>query len=247
MKATSFSNETYEDGFSPTIEGLSRMFPKFNTLNAGVMFNHGAGGTAASFNEAYGRQGELSTRCVNEGYLGVSGDNGGTQTWGNPTSIARMESNRQILFSMGNVEKYALVGGSMGGQNSINFAAAAKVKPSAIVCIIPVMNVEDIRANNRDGYAPLIDAAYAGGYNETRDGQFHNPYTMRNMSKLMGIPTLIFYGASDTLCLPSFVTGYCAADPTNRTAVSMPYGHQEEAYAAVDQNMVVDFLNDNLR
>lgn len=246
MKALTFTIENYEDGFSPASEGLSRMWPKFNTKDAGIMYIHGAGGTASSFNEAYGRQGEMSTRLVNEGFLGVSGDNGGPQTWGNPTSIMRLESNRIALNGMGPINKYGLIGGSMGGQNAINFAAQANIKPSAIVCIIPVMNVEDIRANNRDGYAPLINAAYGGTYSEATMGQFHNPYTMRSMTKLMGIPTLIFYGAADTLCLPAFATGYCDADPTFRTAVSMPYGHQEEAYAAVDQDMVVDFFNEHL-
>lgn len=250
MINSQWSNEAYSDGASPSSEGLLRLRPKFNPREdmGGVMFVHGAGSGATYCMDAYGRQGILTQRIISEGYSGISGDNGGPQTWGNPTSVRRIESNLSELFGMGNVEagKYALVSGSMGGLNSFNYAAQAAVKPSAIVTVIPVINLEDIRANNRGGYGSLINAAYSGGYNESTMGQFFNPYTMRNADKLKGIPTLIFYGASDTLCLPTYATQFVAADPTYRQAVSLPYGHQEEAYAAVDHDMVIAFLEEHL-
>lgn len=221
--------------------------PKFpsSTLKPGVAFVHGAGSNADYCISPYGNQGQLTNRIISEGYPGIAGDNGGQQTWGNATSATAMGQYLTRLQARPDAQSgaYALIGASMGGIVSLNYAAQATVKPRAIVLAIPVINPEDIRANNRSGYATFVNGAYGGAYNEATMGATYNPYTMRSMSKLTGIPMLIFYGATDALCLPTYAQQFVAADPTYRTGVSVPYGHEEAAYASVNQQQVIDFLN----
>lgn len=250
MMQQSWRTETYSDAVNPATEGVLELQPKFpsSQSRSGVMFVHGAGSGGTYCLEAYGRQGVLTNRIVSEGWNAVAGDNAGPQTWGNDSAIRRMDSNLVNLGGLPgtNLEKYALVSGSMGGLNSINYAARVAHKPAAIVTVIPVINIEDIRANNRSGYAAAINSAYPGGYQEARDGVNYNPYTMRAMEKIIGIPMLLIYGTSDTLCLPSFVEAFAAADPTNRVLSPVPYGHEEAAYAAVDHDEVIAFLKEHL-
>lgn len=216
------------------------------TRTGTAVFVHGAGSNATYCLDNYGTQ-SLRTYRIGNIVRTLSGDNGGTQTWGNAASVTALDSYVTKAKSNAGNGKYALVGDSMGGLVALNYAAQATVKPSAIVLTIPVLNPEDIRANNRWSYASLVNAAYGGSYNEATMGSTRNPYTMRNDAKLKGIPMLIFYGATDDLCLPSFAQAFAAADPTNRTLVSLPSGHEEASYAATDKAQIVSFLEQRLR
>lgn len=225
---------------------ISPKFP-YAPVMKGVSYVHGAGSNADYCLSPLGNQ-AARTFTVSSKYPAIAGDNGGQQTWGNDTAITRLGGNLTRLQARADVHdsEYALIGDSMGGIVSLNYAAQATVKPKAMVMVIPVINIEDIRANNRSGYAASINAAYGGAYNESTMGATKNPYTMRAAAKLQGIPMLIFYGATDTLCLPTFVQQFAAADPTKRTLVSIPTGHDFDTYNAVNHQMILDFLNQNL-
>lgn len=228
---------TFKSGSVYSGENVVEVTPKFpeNPEMPGVAFVHGAGSGAAYLLDPYGLQ-SSKTLWVGSRYPSISGDNGGPQTWGNDLSTTRLGGYISALAARPDTtNNYALVGDSMGGIVSLNYAAQATVKPKAIVLTIPVLNIEDIRLNNRSGYGPSINTAYGGAYDEATMGATKNPHTMRAAAKLKGIPTLIFYGATDNLCLPEFATAYAAADPTFRTAVSIPRGHEEGAYTYVTQ------------
>ena len=243
MLSTNFKSDEVYPG-----EGVVEITPKFPfaPVMPGVAFVHGAGSLATYILDSYGRQ-AVKTLRVGSRYPAISGDNGGAQTWGNDLSITRLGGYLSALAARPDVNNnYALLGDSMGGIVSLNYAAQAAVKPKAIVLTIPVINIEDIRANNRSGYASLINAAYGGNYNEATRGSTKNPYTMRAAAKLRGIPMLIMYGANDQLCLPQFATEFAAADAANRQTIALPYGHEEAAYSAVNHKLVVDFLKEHL-
>lgn len=224
---------------------ISPKFP-YAPVMAGVAYVHGAGSRADYCLSPLGKQG-ARTNVVSSVFPGIAGDNGGVETWGNDVAVARLGGNLTRLAARSDVSgDYALIGDSMGGLNSLVYAAQATVKPKAIVMVIPVINPEDIRANNRSGYAASINAAYGGFYNEATLGATKNPYTMRAASKLAGIPMLIFYGLTDTLCLPAWVEAFAAADPTNRTLVPLPSGHDFDSYNAVDHKRVRDFLKEHI-
>ena len=214
---------------------------------AGVSYVHGAGSRADYCLAPLGNQG-ARTNTVSSVFPGIAGDNGGMFTWGNDLAVTRLGGYLARLAARPDVNAdYALIGDSMGGLNSLVYAAQATVKPKAIVMVIPVINPEDIRANNRGGYGASVNAAYAGGYNESALGATKNPHTMRAAAKLAGIPMLIFYGLTDTLCLPQWTEAFAAADPTNRELVALPTGHDFDSYNSVDHQRVLAFLNEQLR
>jgi pimeloyl-ACP methyl ester carboxylesterase len=213
-----------------------------------VSFVHAAGADGYNCLNPDAKQSRL-TQMVCADYVGVSGDNAGPQTWGNDASINALSINIETVRQKSFVHdtSYALVANSMGALVAINYAAQAAIKPKAIALVIPVISTNDIKESNRGGYAYLVDAAYGGAYNDSIHGDTHNPHRMRSMDKLKGIPFLIFYGRADTVCIPHYTEEFIAADPTVRTGIAMPYGHDYDSYNSVDQYQIAQFLRDHLK
>ena len=220
------------------------------TPKSGVMFVHGAGSTSLYCLLDDGKQGRLTRKIASAGYTGWSHDNGGPQTWGNDLALLRMSSGRDALRSQPGVTsggKIALVSASMGGLNSLAWIGAwtAGGGPSPVSCVvsvIPVLDLTDIHTNNRGGFASLINAAYGGAYSEASYGATHNPMTMAQAGRFTGIPMLIFYGTSDTICLPGRAQAFAAAVGSSVTLVPLAAGHDLTAYDLVDHDLAVDFL-----
>lgn len=244
MFATNFSIGTVSTG-----EQCVDMTPKYAAGQQfpGVAFVHGAGSTADYCLQPEPANQAALTQKVGSRFPAISGDNGGLLTWGNSLSLSRLGLYVQRLANRPDTtNEYALVSASMGGLVSFNFAAQAVKKPRAIVSVIPVINLNDIYLNNRDGYGAGIGAAYGGSYNEAMHGTTNNPYAMRDMDKLKDIPMLLFYGLTDTLCRPEFTEEFAAADPGNRILVPLESGHDYTSYANVDHDMIVQFLEEHL-
>lgn len=223
---------------------LSPKIPRPNQPLVGLV--HAAGTTAFGFVDPDAKQAYL-TRSVASEFPAVAGDNGGPQTWGNAASITALNSVLTKARLSANVHdtEYALIGNSMGGIVALNYAAQATVKPKAMVMVIPVINLADIKVNNREGYGQLINDAY-GNYDELSMGNTYNPYTMRAMAKLKNIPMLIFYGLADTVCIAEYTEAFINADPAYRTGVPLPYGHDYNTYGSVDQELIMEFLREHL-
>jgi len=217
-------------------------YPKRSKLPV-VLQSHGAQGYGASILDNYAKD-NWRTQMVASEYPMLSGDNGGFNTWGNDLSVQRLGGHLSYMQSRPDADptNYALIGGSMGAIVSLNYIAQATVKPKCFVGMIPVMNLNDFVQNNRGGYASFINAAYGGAYNEATMGATKSPHTMRASAKLMGIPMLLFYGLSDALCMPQYTQEFAAADPTNRTLVSYPSGHDSTTLSSVDNDMMMDFI-----
>lgn len=235
-------------GTTVASEGHLELQPKFlpSPKKNGVAFVHGAGSTALYCLDELGKQGRLTSLVVSAGYSASSDDNGGTSTWGNSSSTTKLATNVTHLRSRSDVKpasKVALISASMGGIVSLNYALANPTMVSCIVSVIPVINPEDIRANNRSGYAASINSAYGGTYVEATQGATRNPYTYRNNAAIADIPMLLIYGATDTLCLPTYVEAFAAAAPTKRTLVELASGHDFTSYDNVNHQQIVDFLN----
>ncbi|WP_162178488.1 alpha/beta fold hydrolase [Mycetocola saprophilus] len=179
------------------------------------------------------------------GYSATSGENGGPQTWGNLASLRGVDAHNALGQALPNVKtgKTALISGSMGGLISMNWAAANPDKVSCIVSVIPVCNVTDIVTNDREGYAQFANSAYTGGWSESAYGAGHNPFTLSQAGKLAGIPMLFFYGLTDKLCIPTWPEQMKRHAGNNITLVPLQSGHDYDSYAAVNQPMIVDFLN----
>lgn len=240
-------NTSYLNGTVYAGEHLIDVSPKipYSLTKPGIAFASGAGENALTWLgiDALGQ--ELDMYCSE--YPGVIGDNGGGATWGNATSITRLGGYISRLIGRSDTgSDYALIGNSMGGLVALNYAAQASVKPKCIVLQIPVINLEDIRANNRNGFAAAINVAYGGTYNEATMGATYNPYTMKDAAKLKNIPMLILYSTTDTICLPTFTTQFAAGDPSFRTLVPQTEGHSYAFYAAINKDAVLAFLKTHL-
>lgn len=238
----------YSVGTVVPAEGALVIRPKFKPLTPkqGVMFVHGAGSDSTYCISPLGVQSTLTNLIATEGYTGYSGDNGGPNTWGNVSAISRMTSGYGHLQAQGTrAGKVALVSASMGGLVSLVWAAQNKSKVSCIVSVIPVMNVTDIKTNNRGGYGAAIDAAYSGGWSEATYGAVHNPRTLAAAGKFSGIPMLLFYGLTDTLCVPAETEAFAASVGSSVELVALPSGHDFTSYGLVDHPRIVEFLNEH--
>lgn len=227
-------------------EGTLRIAPKYPapTPMYPVQYVHGAGSDATYCISPLGNQDTLTQMVAAAGFEANSGDNGGPDSWGNTTAIAGVNAhfNQGQAWTSAKTGKTALVSGSMGGLNSLNWAAANKAKVSCIVSVIPVLNTDDVFVNNRGGYKWTLNAAYPNGWTQATYGAAHNPFTMSAAGKFTGIPMLFFYGLTDTLCLPTWATQMAAHAGNNITLVPLNSGHDFDSYAAVDQPRIVDFL-----
>ena len=211
----------------------------------GVMFVHGAGSNSAYCLDATGRQGELTRKIALSGRHGFSHQNGGPATWGNDTALARMDAGYAWMHANLPIKsgKIALVSASMGGLNSLAWAARNPDKVACIASVIPVIDVTDIHGVPRLGgaYTYDINIAY-GGWTEAAYGATHNPLTLAKAGKYAGIPILFYYGLTDALCVPAKTEEFAAVVGSNVELVSLPSGHDFDSYNAVNHDHIVEFL-----
>jgi len=237
---------SYSVGTVVAAEAAVEIRPKYvtNPAKPGVLYVHGAGSDATYCIVPTASQSTLTNKITREGYLGFSGDNGGAATWGNPTSITRLTTAKTHLqTTMGaSSSGVVLVSGSMGGLNSLAWAAANPTLVSCIVSVIPVINVTDIVTNNRGGYAASINAAYSGGWSEATYGATHNPSTLAATGVFDNIPMLLFYGLTDTLCLPEHTEAFAATVGSNVELVPINDGHTFTTYDLVNHDQAVAFI-----
>jgi predicted esterase len=210
----------------------------------GVLYVHGheAANPAAWQWQLYIQRATLISRIAAAGHVVVTADLGGNSTWGNATVIARITAAKAYLLSLGVLStKIALVGQSMGAQNAMVWAAANPSLVSCLVTMIPVVDVNDLQVNNRGGLASDISSAYAGGWSEAVYGATHNPATIAAAGGLDSTPIQMWYGTSDTLCLPALAETF-AAQANLCEAHPIAGGHAESTIGNVDIDAVLAFI-----
>lgn len=241
---------TLKYGTFVTGEYHVEILPKYAppTPLPGVLHVHGAGGTGLTAINFYGDGDKHATNEFAEaGYVSLSPDLGGPQTWGSAAITDKMTAAVNYLHMLPNVApgKVVLYGQSAGGLAALNWAAANPSLVSCIVLIVPVVNLTDIKVNNRTGYASLVDAAYGGNYSEAVYGSTRNPKTMAAAGKYANIPILIHYGLTDTTCVPAETEQFAAIIGDTVDLVSHPTGHDMVTYESIDNRSLVDWVNAN--
>lgn len=197
----------------------------------GVVFCHGALESALSIpNPNLAGQYPLLNALSSQFCVGI-GDFSGN-AWGNSTAQSNVSSMITWMQSMGaKTGKVALVGVSMGTTTALNYAKANPSKVACVVSILPAVNVNDFAANNRDGLASTVNAAYGGTYNDSTMGATYNPYVYA--STFPSVPVALYYSTADSVALPTYVTSFLSACPTAiGKAVSTTLDHSEAAVAA---------------
>jgi pimeloyl-ACP methyl ester carboxylesterase len=127
--------------------------------------------------------------------------------WGNSTHQGRIASIRTYGqanwgFSSGTVDILAL---SMGAAGALNWAKANPTHVNRIVLLDPAVDLQDIHANNRGGFAAAISTAWGGG----APSDANNPAD--NAASYASIPMKVWYSEDDAICTAATVTAFAAA------------------------------------
>jgi len=219
---------------------------KPSTPKHAVVNLHGAGGTGLT---VLGWLGDgkpgTPTYVAQAGYSAIAADAGGTQTWGNQAAIDGAERSYGRSQALPGVKagKVFLIGASMGGLSALNWAAANPNRVAGVALIIPVINPNDVKVNDRGGYASLVNTAHGGTYDEATMGSTKNPRTMAAAGKFDDIPILIFYGLTDDVCVPAEAVGFAADAGPNTTLIPLDSGHDFLSYTSVDNQEIIDFFD----
>jgi len=210
-----------------------------------VMFCHGTGGGADYILTATESAQMVSQHVVNAGYTMLSCDLGGTSTWGNATAISRMTDAFNYAQTIPGIKTgpVILFVASMGGLSGLGWTATNQEKVRALFGVTPVLDLTDVHSNNRGGYTAKINAAHGGAYSEATHGATRNPTTLAAAGKYAGIPMLIYYGATDDICVPSRAAAFVAA--SGATGVEVTGGHDAVTYTNVSIPAVLAFLAAN--
>jgi dipeptidyl aminopeptidase/acylaminoacyl peptidase len=214
----------------------------------GILYVHGredgsSGNGAISFRQ-YVERYKLFEALGDAGHVILSCDFGGIMTWGNNTVISRISAAVAYLLSSGLVlpNEVALLGTSMGGLNSLAWAAANLNYASCMIGIIPVVNLTDMHANNRGGFAAEINAAYGGSYSEASFGAVHNPATIAIAGGYSALPIQLWYGNTDTVAVPAAITAFGASVGAGCELHEMSGGHSEAIVAQVSATSILSFI-----
>lgn len=212
----------------------------------GIVYLHGATGTSRQMVDGVSQAGlkALLLAVAQAGYpvLGVStGD-----TWGNDTAMTRIDAAKTYLQTTVGAKagSIAVMGGSMGGANVLNWCKRNLASVACAVGLVPVSDISDIHTNNRGSLASNINGAYSGGWSEATYGAARNPVTFAAAGDLAGLKYQAWAGASDSICLKatvqSVVTSIGGTAEYNEVA-----GEHTPAVAAIPPASVVAFLDAN--
>lgn len=211
----------------------------------GIVYLHGATGTSRQMVDGVNQAGlkALLLAVAAAGYpiLGVStGD-----TWGNDTAMSRIDAAKTYLQSTVGAKAgdIALIGGSMGGCNVLNWCKRNLASVACAVGLVPVSDVSDIHTNNRGGLASNINGAY-GTWSEGTYGAARNPVTFAAAGDLAGLKYLAFGSSGDTICIASTVQAVCTSIGGTATYTGVT-GDHTAAVANISSSTVISFLDAN--
>lgn len=230
-------------GFARAIASLEDAFlvPRLRPYGKPVMYLHGASATAS---EIVGSTATASIRLINEAIARAGfavGAVTATQLWGNATSVARLTSGRDWIVDthLAQDTPVALVGVSHGTAWAFAYAASNPSLVSAIVGILPIADVENVRDTDLGGFRSDIDTAWGITY-PTALPTAGNP--LLNTATLAAIPMQLWYANDDPYStgIADFATSV-GAELRDVGAL----GHTDAAIAAVPIPDVVAFVAAN--
>lgn len=213
-------------------EGYTLLMNRLTERNGsapGAIFCHGATADHASV-VFHPPAVELARR----GFIVMGIDAGGVHTWGNDASLAKVTSARTWLQSTGLAAPgpVILLGGSMGSIVALNWARA---NPTLVYCLelaLPIVNVENVRAADRLGFASDIEAAYGGltAWNNARPT--HDPVSYAN--QLDDIPIRLDSSLTDTVGLPAETEAFASIVSLADVVYFGSSGHTYTGFSGVD-------------
>lgn len=208
-----------------------------------VLYVHGAGEIGHGWMNISTRWPVISA-IADAGYIVTSHDLGGHQTWGNDTAISRITSAYNYAQNYSGVVKgkVVLVAQSMGGLNSILWAARNPEKVACMVLLMPVIDLGEVRSTP-GGYQQLIDTALGVTYSDQAHGLARSPIIMARAGVHPKVPCQLWYGTSDELCRPGKAIEY--GNLSGATVKPIAGGHAEQTIAGVSPSEVLQFIRAN--
>jgi hypothetical protein len=176
--------------------------------------------------------------------------------WGNDTAVADLEAFRVWAGTLGaHNDKLLLLGASMGHYDACMYAAAHPDRVAAIASIIPGIDIDDVRDNNKANARDYVNTAWgtpAGSTSATNPlpaaAKLLTPSKVAAVAS-SGAPVKMYYSTADTVILPTSVTAY--ADALNAqvnglataTIVSSTLDHSDAAMGAMPMTEVSRFFD----
>lgn len=163
--------------------------------------------------------------------------NGGSGSWGNDAAMTSLDTIYSILTTKwGAKSKVVLIGGSQGGASSTRWAALNPTKVSCVALGIGAVDIEDIRANNRNGYQASIQAAHG----LSAGTPVPNDRRGVTLAPTLTVPVLDYYSDDDPICVKATHTAFAAANPT--MVDSRSFGAQNHTLTSYPYQTVVDWI-----
>lgn len=176
------------------------------------------------------------------GITSLAADLGGGETYGNATADAGMNDALTFLKANGaNDTPVGLLGGSMGGAVAANWTRTHLASVACIAMLIPALDLEDIRSNNRGGFASSIESAYGGNTAWQATRLTRNPVEFA--AALASIPIAIWYSTNDDVCLPARINAFADSHGNTELFSIGAVGHT--AFVA-DGMEIANWMNQHL-
>lgn len=214
-----------------------RLRPTIQRRGVIVTHGHGADHTSPVFGP-YGVPPGVPAALADAGMPVLSIDAGGTQPWGNDTSIARVADGWSYIKSQfgAKSDQVLIYGASMGALIALNWAKANPGLVAAMALHLPVTDLADIHDNNRIGYAVEIETAFGGAAGYAAAIAAHNP--IANASAFSDIPIKMWYASNDTVVMPATVDAFASATGAKKASLGA-VGHTTNT---LDPGEVLAFL-----
>lgn len=162
-----------------------------------------------------------------------------TELWGNATARSRIANTASWLrTNRGAAGPAVLIGSSHGAACALTYAAENPGDVLAVVGLIPVVDLDDVRDNDLAGKRDEIDAAWgvtypaalpAGANPADRTGDFAS------------LAIQLWVASDDTIARPTPAQTFATA--TNADLQDLgALGHTDEAMAAVDAAAILAFI-----
>lgn len=228
-------------GAEPHLAMLPKAY-KANGTVPGIIYCHGSGSSEAQpLDQVNFPTLTALLRNIGENYPIVSSLLGGN-AWANDTALTRIGQVRTYLQGPlgAKAGKVILIGGSMGGATAYAWARANPTLVSCLVQLQPVSDIQDIVANNRQGLAAQVNAAYGGAYSNATHGPTHNPESFK--AQLAGLRAQVWYSTEDTTVIPATVTSVTTAIGATADPRPIPGTHSDAGIAGIDINAVLQHL-----
>lgn len=209
----------------------------------GVIYCHGATGVAGQVVDgvSFASLKAIMLAVAVAGYPIVSVYTG--DSWGNDYGMAQITAAKTFLQGAVGAKagKIALIGGSMGGANVLNWAKRNLSSVACAVGFVPVSDISDIHTNNRGILTDNVNSAY-GTWSEGTYGAARNPKTFAAAGDLSGLRWLAFGGTTDVIVLKATVSDVCTSIGGTATYTEVS-GDHNSALASISASTVTDFLN----